>query len=155
MVKHFERDETLVLHVLGEIHGRHSAPAKLAVDAVRARERLFEMLDRKGGHRYIACAMALNRGVSLSGSRSESCSIHSLCPNPLSTARSRADRPSSIFPRFEYVHATLYRSIGSSGSIVSDRSAYSTARSVSPSFACIPAPRLQARASSGFSSSRS
>ena len=43
---------------------------------------------------YMTCRIALKRGVSRIELKSESCSIHSLCPNPRSMERSRPENAS-------------------------------------------------------------
>jgi len=47
-VQHFERHNTVVPLVLGEIHCRHSAASELAVDVVRAGECRAQPLEWKG-----------------------------------------------------------------------------------------------------------
>src|SRR5215831_6716560 len=50
--KHLERHLSLVLQVLGEIHGRHPARANLALDRVPLGERVAQRFgnDARGGH---------------------------------------------------------------------------------------------------------
>ena len=51
-VEHFERDETLVFDVAGEIDGRHPAPPELAFDRVRRRERAPELVQSLGRRKH-------------------------------------------------------------------------------------------------------
>src|SRR5687767_14178495 len=105
-MQHFERNQSLMLHVLSEVDRCHSAATELPVDRVILRQRPAESFDWKRSC-HIPSRIALNRGLSRMGSKSESCSSQSLCPYPLSTACSRALSASSSCPRTEYVHATL------------------------------------------------
>src|SRR6266404_2521705 len=70
-VKHLERNHAVVLDVLREVYCRHSAAAELSVDGVEISKRITELFARKT-HRHIACEMALKRGVSRMGFKSES-----------------------------------------------------------------------------------
>jgi hypothetical protein len=52
-MKHLERDEPLVSHILREIHRCHPAAAELAIDCVTLRKRPAKTLEREC-HRHIA-----------------------------------------------------------------------------------------------------
>jgi hypothetical protein len=51
-VKNLERDNSIVLAVLGEVDGSHPSPAKLAINDIRIGQRCAKPFYRKGHSEY-------------------------------------------------------------------------------------------------------